>query len=119
MTDSFEIELCGVRIYARHGVFEQERTVGNEFVVDVKVSIPVSDGARNDELAGTISYADLYACVSREMSRPSRLLEHVAVRIGSSLQAEYPEIISGSVRIEKVSPPISGISGSAAVKYCF
>lgn len=119
MTESFEIELRDVRLYGHHGVFEQERRVGNEFVVDVRVTIPVSEGARADRLEGTISYADMYECVREEMSRPSELLEHVAVRIGEALLSRWSFIEEGEVRIRKCTPPIPGFAGTASVKYRF
>lgn len=114
-----EISLRGVRFYAHHGVFDQERKVGNEFTVDISVRVPVSYGMRADSLEGTLSYADIYEVASHEMSIPSLTLEHVAIRIATSLRNRWPELLSGSVAVCKVTPPIAGYEGSASVTYTF
>lgn len=110
----FTVSLKAVRFQARHGVFPQERCVGNEFIVDLKVSYPAPEN-NTDDLSHTISYADLYYIVDREMRVPSDLLEHVARRIVDAVRRIFPVSTSVSVSIEKVRPPIAGMAGNAAV----
>lgn len=115
-TTIVSVRLESVRFTGYHGVFNQEAFVGNEFVVDMEVRYP-SDlkTIMNDELANTISYADLYAIVKEQMAERSALLETVAARILACTQARWPHIIDAQVRIRKVSVPIAGIDGSASV----
>lgn len=112
---TFDISLRDVHIYARHGVFSQEQTVGNEFILNltVKYRYPLPEVA--DELSDTISYADLYEIALQEMQKPSKLLEHVAWRIATDIRRRYPFVISSSISIEKTAPPIPGICGSSSV----
>lgn len=119
MNDAFVIALRGVRFYARHGVMAQEKTVGNEFTVDLSVRVPVSDGARHDELEGTVSYADVYDMLSEVMKVPSATLEHLCLRIASVMKTCFPDVTGGEVTVTKVAPPIPGFSGSASVSYTF
>ena len=71
-----EISLEGLNIYARHGVMEQERKVGNRFVVDISLSYPPAlEAARTDTLDSTINYAELAAIIKETMETPSFLLE--------------------------------------------
>ena len=114
----FIISLDRMRMFGRIGVFEQERIVGNEFVLDVRVRID-ADRVSNDDVEGTISYADIYDEVKRVMEKPHRLLETVASEIGQRLRVRWPEIIDGNVSITKSVPPISGFDGSANVAYFF
>ncbi len=119
-TQTFEIKLHDVRIHARHGVFPQEEAIGNEFLVNLTVRIPAVDfDPEADDLASTLSYADLYALLTREMARRARLLETVCVRTANALKATFPTIQSGEIEIVKVTPPISGIVGTTGVKYFF
>ena len=118
-SDKMDIFLKDVRFHARHGVFEQERTVGNEFAVSLSVSVAETPGMEADSLDGTLSYADLYETVAAEMAVPSSLLEHVAIRVARALQQRYPAIISGRVEITKLAPPIPGIRGEAGVALSF
>ena len=106
-----EISLDGLRIYARHGVMEQERRVGNLFVVDVTLSYPPAMLAADDvALEHTLNYAELASTVSEVMSEPSQLIENVAGRIREAIVARWPEVNGGSVRVCKPFPPIGGYS---------
>ena len=119
MNEEFVIALRGVRFFARHGVMAQEKTVGNEFIVDLSVRVPVSDGARRDELEGTGSYADVYEVLSDVMNVPSATLEHVCLRIAAAIKTRFPEVDGAEVTVIKVAPPIPGFSGNASVSYTF
>ena len=107
------------RFYAFHGVFDQENRVGAEYELNVSVVIPVSASMRSDNLEGTVSYADIYEVCRIEISKPSRLIEHVALRIVKALSEKFPQIVSGTIEFRKVHPPIAGFDGSAAVKIDF
>jgi dihydroneopterin aldolase len=102
------IELRGMLFHARHGVLEQEGVTGNMFRVDVSFSAPAEPATLSDDPADTVSYADVYEVIRREMAIPSRLLEHVAGRIFRSLSAAFPRISSLHVRVTKPAPPIAG-----------
>lgn len=115
--ETFDITLRDLRFHARHGVMEQERRVGNEFAVDVTVTVAATEGILRDELEGTVSYADLYEVVRQEMSVPSQLLEHVAYRIGQSIRREFYQVKGVTVSVTKLSPPIAGCRGAATVTY--
>lgn len=109
------VELKGLRFFARHGVAEQERLVGNAFIVDLRLDYPFVAAMQSDNISDTINYGEVYEVLSQEMLRPSQLLEHVAGRIIAALRTRFPLIEGGSLRIEKTNPPISGCTGSAAV----
>lgn len=86
-----EISLEGLNIYARHGVMEQERKVGNRFVVDISLSYPPAlEAARTDTLGSTINYAELVAIIKETMETPSLLLENVALRIRQTVMSRWP-----------------------------
>src|ERR1700756_2421889 len=53
------IELRGLTVRGRHGVFDHERTNGQDFVVDITVWIDLADAAANDDLADTYDYGIL------------------------------------------------------------
>lgn len=104
------ISINGLRLTAYHGVMEQERRVGNTFEVNVALDVPASDRAEaSDCLDDTINYAQVVEIVKREMSVPSRLLEHVAGRIKNHIIADFGHMVAaGKVEVKKLAPPISG-----------
>ena len=115
----FEISLNNLKIFAYHGVLEEERRIGNEFFVSLTVLIPYSDGILNDNLEDTVSYADLFQIIDSEMKNPRNLLEAVAASIIAQIKERFSVIENGKITIEKVHPPIPGIIGSASVSLSF
>ncbi len=99
------ITLRRMRFFARHGVGEQERAVGNRFEVTLSVRCPMDKALTDDNLSGTVNYAELYDTVEKEMAIPSQLLENVAWRIAQAVKREYPQIEGGTVTVTKVTPP--------------
>lgn len=113
------ISLEGVRLYGYHGVFGQERTVGAEFEAWVDITVPCPEGCETDKLEGTISYADVYEVLKAEFDRPSDLLEHLVARVAKAVRCRWPQLLSLTVKIRKVAPPIPGFQGSASVTMNF
>lgn len=117
---SMTISAERIRLYARHGVAPQERAVGNEFEVSVSLCYPPAlKAAVSDELADTLSYAEIVDIIKKEMKISSKLLEHVAARIAGALLDRWPEIESGSVQVTKIAPPISAHLASTSVTINF
>lgn len=101
------IEIDGLRLYAHHGVMEQERTVGNLFEVSASLRYPVYRAIEGDDVSQTLNYAEAIEVIRREMAQPSRLLEHAAGRIVRALRNEFPAIESGRLTLRKLTPPCS------------
>ena len=110
------ILLDDMRFYAYHGVMEQERQVGGEYSVSLTVEADLAEAARTDDVADTINYAALYALVEREMAVPSRLLEHVAARIGWRTLEEYDRVTAVTVKVTKLNPPMGADCKGASVE---
>ena len=49
------IFVTGVLIHAHHGVMEHEGKVGQRFVIDLELSLDLTEGSRSDKLADTVS----------------------------------------------------------------
>lgn len=103
---SVVITVDRLRLFARHGVMEQERRIGNEFEVTLRITYP-SDVTR-DSIDATLNYAKAVDVVREVMSEPSQLLEHVAWRISEALRSRFPAIEAIETTIVKLRPPIEG-----------
>ena len=109
------ISLKGMQFYAHHGCFEQERTIGTHFVVDLWYDMDTSRAEVSDDINDAVSYLDVYQLVKAEMAIPSRLLEHVAHRIGDALMTKYRVIERVGVTVNKMAPPLGGQLEAASV----
>lgn len=109
------IDLEGMRFHANHGCFDEERTIGTDFVVDLKLNVDASEAQESDDIATTVNYQEVYNCVAEEMAIPSHLLEHVAGRITRSLMGRFKSIRWVSVKVSKLNPPLGGQLYAASV----
>jgi 7,8-dihydroneopterin aldolase/epimerase/oxygenase len=102
-----QLTLTGLRATANHGVFEHERTNGQEFVIDVSVWLDSRPAAANDDLAQTVNYGVLAEeVVAAVESDPVDLIETVAERIAAVTLA-HPAVIRTRVTLHKPSAPIT------------
>lgn len=109
------IELKDIKFLAFHGVSQQERKVGNTFVVNLLLSAPLEKAVQSDDLNQTINYAAVYEVVKKEMKTPSSLIEHAAGRILNALKKEFPSLTAVELKLSKINPPIEGDVESASV----
>lgn len=109
------IILEDIIFYAYHGVLQQESIVGNEFVVSLKIGLDLSKAAQSDSLDDTVSYAEVYEEVKKQMEIPSKLLENVAYRIIQNLKQKYRQIESVEIKLSKRNPPMGAQLESAGV----
>lgn len=101
-----KVYIDSMRLHAFHGVMEQERVVGNDYLVSVEIEYPLQEACEKDELSGTVNYAVVADMVAEEMKVPSRLVEHVAARIAKRLKQLYPAIIMTRINVKKIAPPM-------------
>lgn len=113
------IFLKNLRFHAYHGVMEQERVVGNDYVVNVRMEVPVDEALKSDRVEDTVSYAEVFEIVRREMAVPSQLIEHVSGRMAHALEEAFPQTESVTITIIKVNPPMGVDSDGAGVELTF
>ena len=101
------IRIEKLRIRAFHGVLPQERQVGGDFTVTLRIGYPWQRA---------LDYAAVYRLVRSEMAVPSQLLEHVAGRIVQALLRQFPVISSIDLWLTKVTPPMGADCDGAGVE---
>ena len=108
------VNLNNLRFNAFHGIHEEEKILGNDYIIDASVEfheqLPVIHSI-ND----TVNYVDIYNIIKERMSSPTPLLETVVMDIGNEIHKEFPELRAINISIKKMNPPIEGIQGSAGV----
>ena len=107
--------LRNVRFHAFHGVMPQERQVGGDFLLSLRVGYPLAKAMESDDVADTLNYATLFDLAKREMDISSQLLEHVAGRIVNAVMTTFPAVTSIDLELTKVNPPMGADSEGAGV----
>lgn len=114
LAESF-ITLRDLRLYAFHGVLPQERIVGGDYRVTLRVAYDVTRAMESDDVADTLDYSVLSDMVREQMAVPSALLEHVAGRIGKAVFQHFPQVTSVDVEVVKCNPPLGVQCAGASV----
>ena len=110
------ITIDRMRFYAYHGVIAQEKTVGGEYTVSLRLTLNDASAAiERDQLQGTVNYAEVYELVKKEMQQTSELLEHVAGRILEKLFAAFSLVEVAEIEVRKNNPPMGADCDGAAV----
>ena len=109
------VELVDMEFFANHGCFEEERIIGNKFIVNLWVECDCTKPSRTDDINDALNYQILYDIVKEQMAQPSHLLEHVAARILDQVKIKFPYIQAAQVKIDKLNPPLGGKVGSSRV----
>lgn len=116
MLESGHIYINNMRFHSCHGVMEQERLTGGDFVVSLDARYPLAKAVDSDDVNDTMNYATVYEIVKNEMSVPSCLIEHVAGRIGKRLLEAMPHIEELTVKLTKENPPMGADCDGAGVQ---
>lgn len=108
------VSLKGLRFFAYHGLFPEERKTGNWFEADLELSyVPPADPVCS--LDDTPDYGAVYQLVGQTMKEPRDLLETLVMEIASLLKEKFPALKAVRIGIRKMQPPIPGFTGTAGV----
>lgn len=111
-----KILLRSAQFHGKHGVSPEERIVGGRIIVDVELNYDLSRAGVSDDIADTISYADVFKMVRHLVEdTESLLLEALAAKIVNAIFERFPAT-SVTVNVRKQPPPIRGVVESAGVE---
>lgn len=102
------IELEKMEFRAPHGCYDLEKVVGNRYNVDLRMDVEIGDAAERDELLKSVNYLSVYEQVAEEIQKPSNILENVAWRILERIHNAFPQIVTSTIKISKLAPPLGG-----------
>lgn len=101
------ITLSGLRVHGRHGVFDHEREVGQDFIVDVALDVPIAEAAATDDLERTVDYGALADTLADIVSgEPCNLIETLAERLAAAC-LEDERVRRATVTVHKPQAPIA------------
>lgn len=111
------VALKDVKCFAFHGYYPEEQLTGIYFMVDVVVEfVPFGD---TENLQHTVNYEILNTIILDEMARTQKMLETVIKNIIDRTVSAYPFILSATVGIRKLNPPMPGEIGHSFVQLSY
>lgn len=110
------IHLKNLSFHAYHGLYEEEKILGNTFVVNVWVNyLPPTQLVTKIEQA--LNYETLFALVHQRMMEPTELLETIVTELCQTVMETFHEVNTVTVSLEKTNPPIKHFNGSVVVSF--
>ena len=112
-----QIRIKGLRIYARHGVFEEERKLGQSFIVDAVLNTRLQEAGEKDDLNLSTDYGAVCEKITRVMTEETCLLiEAAAERTAREILLSFPAVESLELTLHKPQAPIPLPFEDAAVR---
>lgn len=116
MAATFTVQLHNLRFFANHGLFDEERLAGNEFEVNILMVIDAPEKTVT-KIEETINYTEVHRITKEVFSKPTPLLETLAMKIADAVKGEFVALKKIQVQIIKLHPPITGFNGSVSVSF--
>ena len=100
------ITITGLRLTGYHGVFDDEKRDGQEFVVDLEIELDLSSAGSTDELQKTLDYSVVVDQVAQRVTGESvDLIETLAHDI-AQIVLGHPQPTAVTVTVHKPQAPV-------------
>lgn len=105
-----------IRGFGYHGVFDHERTNGQEFLVDLDVELCDNKAGLSDNMNDGVDYSALISIAYKIIiGKPVNLIERVAEIIAEEILNTFP-VLSVEVTVHKKGAPVSVPTSDIAVR---
>ncbi len=109
------IELTGMKFHSFIGHFDEEKHIGDNFNIDIKIKTDCEKAAKTDKLKDALDYQEVYKIIKQQMQIKCNLLENVANRIIEQLFSQFTQITEIELKVSKLSPKLGGIVNKVSV----
>lgn len=101
------IKITGLKVYAYHGVFEEEQEKGQDFFFNICMYSDTRKAGLEDDLALSTNYGEVCEKVTAWVQEEKKkLIETVAEKIATNLLLTFPLVQKVTVEVEKPHAPI-------------
>lgn len=112
-----KIHLNEMVFYGYHGVYPEERNLGQRFIVNVTISTKDGEDSNIRKLEDSIDYTKIYAVIENIMiNKQFQILENCANVILDEIFEKFSKVQKAIVAIKKPSVPIKAHLHSVEVE---
>lgn len=106
-----------IAVFAYHGLLEEEARIGQRFYISLECRLDLAQAGRSDDVARTVSYADLTEIATRiATGQRFALIEALAEAIAAEILARHGAVDGVSVRVDKPSAPVPAVIEGVAIE---
>lgn len=103
-----KIIIKGLRLFAYHGVNEEEKQQGQDFIFDIALSVNMNSACSSDDVNDTVSYAKAVKTVRRVFTAEKYdLIEKCADVVAKAILEEYPAVFTVELTLKKPQAPVN------------
>ena len=114
---SDQILITGIHGFGFHGLFEHERSDGQDFYVDLALEVDLEAASRTDSIQDTVNYGEITDLVVAQItSNPVSLIEKLAGRIAEQILNSYMKVNSVTITVHKPQAPVAASIKDIAVQ---
>ena len=101
------IEIDNLIVFANHGVYDEEKTMGQRFMISLKLYTDIATPAKTDDITKSINYGEVCEFVT-EFTKTNRakLIERAGEEIAYALLKKYDILKGVEVQFKKPWAPI-------------
>jgi len=116
---TYKITLKNCAFFARHGVFNEEETLGQRFFVDAVLVVDAGQALDEDEIEGTVDYGTAFKVIETIVTGKRRfLIEALALEVAKAICKEFPMVNEANITIRKPNAPVQGVLDHVEVTIC-
>ena len=102
-----KIVIKDFEVFGNHGVFAEEKTLGQKFVLDIILNLTTEEAAKTGDLTKSVHYGELAHKLEVEFKKNSYdLIETVAEKMTEFILLEYELVESVKIRVKKPWAPV-------------
>ncbi len=104
---SDQIKIQNLEVFGKHGVFPEENRLGQKFLINAVLYLPLREAGLGDELEKTADYGEIaHFMTSFMVERTFRLIEAAAEQMAEAVLLQFPMIRKITLEIQKPWAPI-------------
>lgn len=112
-----KIIIKDLKIYAYHGVHEEEKINGQQFILDITVWLDLTVPSGTDELCDTVSYSEIIRKATEVFTAEKYdLIERAAGAVSEAVFESFPAIRECEILVKKPDAPIKADFAWVAVQ---
>lgn len=112
------IKINNLKFYTKNGVLPEERVLGQQLEVDIELRLDLAKAGKSDDVADTVSYAEVNEKISQTITtRSFNLIEAVASALLDDIEADFSQqLASALIRVRKYGVPMPGTFDNVEVQ---
>lgn len=106
----YVIKMKNCAFFARHGVLDEEETLGQRFYVDAELEVRPDMNLDADSIEGTVDYGAVFIEIEKIITGRRRfLIEALALDIAKAICGRFPKVARAQITVRKPNAPVPGV----------